>query len=175
MFEAIDVGSTSFILLFALGLITVFYILTDGGKSGNSNKGNSNNDDTPEMKDNGTVEDVPEDLREQPTTQNVDRRQNVGSYTANQNTADQTDDYRPTVSAPLPKIKSVTTTTVYETGNESVENNTYAERPSSELKMEDFQQEEPEVEVICQWCDNVVKMKKGTSIVCPRCSGTIEG
>lgn len=175
MLDMFSTGNTSLILLVILGAITVYYIVTDEtSKIAQPKK----KEEDPKPVDNGevdSVEEVKNEVEQKP--KNIERKQSTSNKDVNPNIMEQTDDYRPTHSAPLPKIKSVTTTTEYyienENKNQSTTNNTPTEEPDEELNLSSF--ESDDIEVQCQWCDNIIKMKKGSTVVCPRCSGTVEG
>lgn len=163
MLDMFNVGDTSLLLLIILGGITVYYIITDEAskivKSEKKEKPSSIQT-TEESKDS----------KEQP--KDVERKQNTDNSNINSNIMEQTDDYRPTHSAPLPKIKAVTTTTEYYVEDVQQPTSNIIESKDEELQLSDF--ESDEVEVQCKWCDSIIKAKKGTSIVCPNCSGTID-
>ena len=163
MLDMFNVGDTSLLLLFILGAITVYYIVTD----------ETSKIARPEKKEapvnTQAVEEIKED-KEQP--KEVKRKQTTSDSNTNSNIMEQTDDYRPTHSAPLPKIKAVTTTTEYYVEDVQQPANEVTESKDEGLKLSDF--ESDEVEVQCKWCDSIIKAKKGTSIVCPNCSGTVE-
>ena len=163
MLNMFNVGDTSLLLLIILGGITVYYIITDEAskivKSEKKEKPSSIQT-TEESKDS----------KEQP--KDIERKQNTDNSNINSNIMEQTDDYRPTHSAPLPKIKAVTTTTEYYVEDVQQPTSNIIESKDEELQLSDF--ESDEVEVQCKWCDSIIKAKKGTSIVCPNCSGTID-
>lgn len=163
MLDMFNVGDTSLLLLIILGGITVYYIITDEAskivKSEKKEKPSSIQT-TEESKDS----------KEQP--KDIERKQNTDNSNINSNIMEQTDDYRPTHSAPLPKIKAVTTTTEYYVEDVQQPTSNIIESKDEELQLSDF--ESDEVEVQCKWCDSIIKAKKGTSIVCPNCSGTID-
>lgn len=163
MLDMFNVGDTSLLLLIILGGITVYYIITDEAskivKSEKKEKPSSIQT-TEESKDS----------KEQP--KDIERKQNTDNSNINSNIMEQTDDYRPTHSAPLPKIKAVTTTTEYYVEDVQQSTSNIIESKDEELQLSDF--ESDEVEVQCKWCDSIIKAKKGTSIVCPNCSGTID-
>ena len=163
MLDMFNVGDTSLLLLIILGGITVYYIITDEAskivKSEKKEKPSSIQT-TEESKDS----------KEQP--KDIERKQNTDNSNINSNIMEQTDDYRPTHSAPLPKIKAVTTTTEYYVEDVQQPTSNITESKDEELQLYDF--ESDEVEVQCKWCDSIIRAKKGTSVVCPNCSGTID-
>lgn len=177
MLEFFSTNNTSTLLLLALAVIAVFYILTDGSKSSQDKKDYTDETRKTEEKEKDTapIETKVEEPKKE--VQSVERKQTANQTTINSNVAEQTMNYQPTSTAPLPRIKSVTTTTVYEDSHP-----VQPEQPVQPVKeeihgnltLDDFTPDEEEIDVVCQWCDNVVKMRKGSSIVCPRCSGTIE-
>lgn len=179
MLEFFSTNNTSTLLLLALAVITVFYILTDGSKSSQDKKDFTDDTRKPEEKntekDTAPIEPKVEEPKQE--VQSVERKQTANQTTINSNVAEQTMNYQPTSTAPLPRIKSVTTTTVYENTQptQPIQNTQpVKEEIHGNLTLDDFTPDEEEIDVVCQWCDNVVKMRKGSSIVCPRCSGTIE-
>ena len=163
MLDMFNVGDTSLLLLIILGGITVYYIITDEAskivKSEKKEKPSSIQT-TEESKDS----------KEQP--KDIERKQNTNNSNINSNIMEQTDDYRPTHSAPLPKIKAVTTTTEYYVEDVQQPTSNITESKDEELQLSDF--EPDEVEVQCKWCDSIIRAKKGTSVVCPNCSGTVD-
>lgn len=170
MLEMFSVGNTSLLLLVIIGAITVYYIVTDD--TSKIARPDRKVEET-NVVDNGKVEDVKEELKPEPKQQTIERKQSSKNKEENTNIMEQTDDYRPTNNTSLPKIKSVTTTTEYYIEEESKNNVEPKEEHDEELKLESFNSDE--IEVQCQWCDNIIKMKKGTTVVCPRCSGTVGG
>lgn len=163
MLDMFNIGDTSLLLLIILGGITVYYIITDEAskivKSEKKEKPSSIQT-TEESKDS----------KEQP--KDIERKQNTNNSNINSNIMEQTDDYRPTHSAPLPKIKAVTTTTEYYVEDVQQPASNITKSKDEELRLSDF--ESDEVEVQCKWCDSIIRAKKGTSVVCPNCSGTID-
>lgn len=174
MLDMFNVGDTSLILLFILGCITVYYIVTDEtSKIARPEKKEKpvNIQATEEVKETKETKETKENKEQH---KDVERKQNTSDSNINSNIMEQTDDYRPTHSAPLPKIKTVTTTTEYYVEDVQQPVNKVADfkEEEKELQLSDF--ESDEVEVQCKWCDSIIKAKKGTSIVCPNCSGTVE-
>lgn len=173
MLDMFTANSTAGILLFVIGAITVFYILTDGSKSSQSEK-----DYTDETRKNEPEPPKEEVVQPKQEVQHVERKQTVGQTTVNSDVTEQGLEYQPTNTAPLPKINTVavdTPVTHITPAPAPVNYNNGADEVKGNLTLEDFKDEdEGEVDVVCQWCDNVVKMRKGGSMVCPRCSGTIE-
>ena len=163
MLDMFNVGDTSLLLLIILGGITVYYIITDeASKIVKSEK--------KEKPSSVQTTEESKDSKEQP--KDIERKQNTNNSNINSNIMEQTDDYRPTHSAPLPKIKAVTTTTEYYVEDVQQPTSNITESKDEELQLSDF--ESDEVEVQCKWCDSIIRAKKGTSVVCPNCSGTID-
>lgn len=158
------VDNISLILLLVIGGISVYYIFSDGlGKK---------QDSAEKVEDKPTVPDVKEEVKEEPKVQQVETKQTATNTKVNTDTIQQTEDYNPTVSAPLPKMPKAA---VQDSPTE--EQPVHMEAPSevkSELTMEDLKGSNELIKVQCQWCDFVVEMRKGETMVCPRCSGTIE-
>ncbi len=173
MLDMFTANSTAGILLFVIGAITVFYILTDGSKSNQNEK--EYTDETRKNEPESPKEEVAQPKQE---VQHVERKQAVGQATVNSDITEQGLEYQPTNTAPLPKLNTVAVETPTQPATPTpvpVNYNNGADEVKGNLTLEDFNDEDgDEVDVVCQWCDNVVKMRKGGSMVCPRCSGTIE-
>ena len=154
----------SLLLLVVIGGITVYYILTDGMSKSNNEK----KSEQPKEVDNGQVESI----QQEPEVKEVQTKQTATNTNVTDETMKQTEEYNPTVSAPLPKMpKAVTNVQQQEASMIPGSNEQNAQ---SELTMEDLKGNGELIKVTCQWCDYVVEMRKGETMVCPRCSGTIE-
>lgn len=165
----LDTGSISLILILIIGGISVYYIFADA-----AGKKQVEEFDKEQVKaDTATVEPV----KEEPKVQEIKTKQTATNTQVNGDTMQQTEDYNPSVSVPLPKMpKAVQGEAVQE--NTPISQQTPHMMPEShvdsELTMEDLKGSDELIKVTCQWCDFVVEMRKGETMVCPRCSGTIE-
>lgn len=182
MLDLFGANNISLILFVALGAITVYYILTEG-KNGGQNQKDYTDDTRKSEPDSSTPTPVPvtekvEDVKQE-EVKNVERKQSTSRSDVDTSVTEQTMNYQPTSTEPLPKINSVAVEPSHEatqsTVQQPIQSKSNEEEIGGELSLNDFEtKDDEEIEVVCQWCDNVVKMRKGTSIVCPRCSGTIE-
>ena len=153
----------SLLLLVVIGGISVYYIFTDGMSKSNSEK----KSEPPKEVDNGQVESI----QQEPEVKEVQTKQTATNTNVTDETMKQTEEYNPTVSAPLPKMPKAATDVQQDAPmmQAPTEQNT-----QSELTMEELKGNGELIKVTCQWCDYVVEMRKGETMVCPRCSGTIE-
>lgn len=154
----------SLLLLVVIGGITVYYILTDGMNKSNSEK----KPEPPKEVDNGQVEPI----KQEPEVKEVQTKQTATNTNVTDETMKQTEEYNPTVSAPLPKMPKAANEVQQQEApiiQEPTQQNT-----RSELTMEELKGNGELIKVTCQWCDYIVEMRKGETMVCPRCSGTIE-
>ena len=162
MLEFFSTNNTSTLLLLALAVIAVFYILTDGSKSGQDKKDYTDETRKSEEKENDTTPTETKVEEPKKEVQSVERKQTASQTTINSNVAEQTMNYQPTSTAPLPRIKSVTTTTVYE-DSQPVQPEQPVQPVKEEihgnLTLDDFTPGEEEIDVVCQWCDNVVRAR----------------
>lgn len=164
-----DTGSIGTILILIIGGISVYCILEDAA--------NKRRAEEPKVEPANTKTETTEQVKEEPKVQEVRTKQTATSTQVNGSTMQQTEDYNPSVSTPLPKMpKAVQGETVQE--NIPISQQTPHMMPesqvNSELTMEDLKGSDELIKVTCQWCDFVVEMRKGETMVCPRCSGTIE-
>ena len=154
----------SLLLLVVIGGITVYYILTDGMSKSNSEK----KPEPPKEVDNGQVESI----KQEPEVKEVQTKQTATNINVTDETMKQTEEYNPTVSTPLPKMPKADTNVQQQEASMIPGSN--KQNVQSELTMEDLKGNGELIKVTCQWCDYVVEMRKGETMVCPRCSGTIE-
>ena len=81
----------------------------------------------------------------------------------------QGNDYNPTNQIAAPTIKRTTTTTVTEYVNED-KTETNTAKPDTEQSTNT----DDEVSVVCMYCGKALTIKKGTSVTCPSCGGSVE-
>lgn len=164
-----DTGSIGIILILIIGGISVYCILEDAA--------NKRKAEEPKSEPVDTKTETVKQIKEEPKIQEVKTKQTATSTQVNRSIMQQTEDYNPSISTPLPKMPKAVQ-------GESVQENTPISQQTphmipesqvnSELTMEDLKGSDELIKVTCQWCDFVVEMRKGETMVCPRCSGTIE-
>lgn len=164
-----DTGSIGIILILIIGGISVYCILEDAA--------NKRRAEEPKVEPVDTKPETVEQVKEEPKVQEVKTKQAATSAQVTGSTMQQTEDYNPSVSTPLPKMpKAVQGETIQESApiSQQTPHMMPESHVNSELTMEDLKGSDELIKVTCQWCDFVVEMRKGETMVCPRCSGTIE-
>lgn len=79
--------------------------------------------------------------------------------------------YEPINQIAAPTIKRTTTTTVTEYVNEDTTETKEVAKPDIEQSTENT---DDQVSVVCMYCGKPLTIKKGTSVTCPSCGGSVE-